>query len=123
MSAAGPSQGANWAPSGGVGVVISAAPPMNEWRFEPINRHDVVTIRIIWLAFFLSLLVHIGALWTSPPLMRPLVFDPSDHVEKSQALIAELAPRMSPPEASPPPTPPSPPSPPSRAAPAPARPA
>src|SRR6185369_14672756 len=67
-----------------------------------------------------SLLVHIGALLTSPPLMRSLAFDPSDHVEKSQALIAELAPRASPPEASPPPTPPSPPS---RAAPAPARPA
>ena len=117
MSAAGPSQGANWAPSGRVGVVISAAPALNQWRYEPINRHDVVTIRIIWLALILSLLVHIGALLTSPPLMRSLAFDPSDHVEKSPALIAELAPRASPPEASPPPTPPSPPS---RAAPAPA---
>ena len=49
--------------------------------------------------------------------MRPLVFDPSDHVEKSQALIAQLAPRASPPEASPPPH--AQPSPPSRAAPRP----
>ena len=104
---------------------MNAAPPMNDWRYEPINRHDVVTIRIIWVAFFLSLLVHMAALLTSPPVVRSLAFDPSDRVEPSKALIAQLAPRASPPEASPPPTPPSPPSraAPARPAPAPARPA
>ena len=78
---------------------------MNDWRYEPINRHDTVTIRIIWVAFLLSLLVHIAALWTSPPLMRSLAFEPSDKVEPSQALIAQLVPRAtpSPPESAPPP--------------------
>ena len=54
---------------------------------------------------------------TSPPLMRSLAFDPSDHVEKSQALIAQLAPRASAAGSLAAATPPSPPS---RAAPAPA---
>ena len=72
------------------------------WRDEPINRHDTVTIRIIWVAFVLSLLVHIAALWTAPPLMRPLAFEPSDKPENSPALIAQLAPRASPPDKAPP---------------------
>ena len=93
-----------------------------DWRDEPVNRHDTVTIRIIWVAFFLSLLVHLAALWTAPPLMRPMAFEPSDKAEPSPALIAQLAPRASPPEASVPPPPPQPsPSPPSRAAPPPSR--
>jgi hypothetical protein len=94
---------------------------MSDWRDEPINRHDTVTIRIIWVALFLSLLVHIAALWTSPPLVRTLAFEPSDKFEPSPALIAKLAPRASPPENAPPPPPPAPPSPPPRAAPPPAR--
>jgi len=89
---------------------------MNDWRDEPINRHDTVTIRIIWVAFALSLFVHIAALWTAPPLMRPLAFEPSDKAEPTTALIAQLAPRASAPESTPPP-----PAPPSRAAPPPAR--
>ncbi len=95
---------------------MSAA--VGDWRDEPINRHDVVTIRIIWVALVLSLLVHIAALWTSPPLVRSLAFEPSDKVEPSPALIAQLAPRASPPD---PTTVPPPPSPPSRAVPPPAR--
>ncbi len=100
--------------------MTAAGLPLNDWRYEPINRHDVVTIRIIWVAFFLSLLVHLAALLTSPPLMRSMAFDPSDKTEPSQALIAQLAPRAtpSPPESAPPPTPPSRPS---QAAPPPAR--
>jgi hypothetical protein len=102
---------------------------LDDWRYAPINRHDTVTIRIVWVAAFLSLLVHIGALLTSPPLMRSLAFDPSDKPEASQALIAQLVPRAtpSPPESAPPPTPASRPSlaapPPPRSAPRPAPPA
>ena len=37
--------------------MMSAAETLsNDWRYQPINRHDTVTIRIIWLAAFLSLL-------------------------------------------------------------------
>ena len=62
-------------------TVMSAAtvPPITDGVTTPINRHDVVTIRIIWVAFLLSLIVHIAALLTSPPLVRTLAFDPSDH--------------------------------------------
>ena len=91
---------------------------VSDWRYDPINRHDTVTIRIIWVAFALSLLVHLAWLMTSPPLVRSLAFEPSDKVEPSQALIAQLAPRASPPESSaPPPSP----SPPARTAPPPTR--
>ena len=36
---------------------------MSDWRYDRRNRHDVVTIPLIWVAFVLSLLVHIAALW------------------------------------------------------------
>jgi hypothetical protein len=82
---------------------------MNDWRSGQGYRHDVITIRVIWVAFALSLLVHVAALWTSPPLMRSLAFDPSERVEPARMLVARLAPRVSPTESSPPLTLPSPP--------------
>jgi hypothetical protein len=36
---------------------------MSSWRDDPVIRHDVVTIPVVWLAFVLSLLVHVTALW------------------------------------------------------------
>lgn len=102
---------------------MSAAvlPPISDWRYDPPDRGDVITIRVIWVAFLLSLIVHIAALWTSPPLMKAMTFEPSDHFEPSPAIIAELAPRMSAAESTPPPPPSPPASPPPRAA-TPARP-
>ena len=34
---------------------------MNDWRYDRSNRHDVVTIPLVWFAFALSLLVHVLA--------------------------------------------------------------
>ena len=45
---------------------------MNEWRYDRSNRHDVVTIPLVWLAFVLSLLVHVAALWVWLPRMHDL---------------------------------------------------
>jgi len=94
---------------------------MNDWRSWPGSRHDVITVRVIWAAFALSLLVHIGALWISPPLMRALTLENSELTEPTRSLVARLAPRSSPSESSPPAAPPSPPpqasSPPQRRAP------
>jgi len=102
---------------------MSAAtlPPISDWRYDPPDRGDVITIRVIWVAFLLSLIVHIAALLTSPPLVRTEAFDLSDRSEPSRALIAELAPRTSAAESTPPP-PPSPPASPSPRAATPARP-
>ena len=74
MSAAGPSQGANSPSREARRVVpVSAALPLSsDWRYGAANRDGVITIRVIWVAFVLSLLVHFAALWTSPPLVRSL---------------------------------------------------
>jgi hypothetical protein len=102
---------------------MSAAtlPPIADWRYDPPDRGDVITIRVIWVAFLLSLIVHIAALLTSPPLVRTEAFDLSDRSEQSRALIAELAPRRSAAETLPPTPPPSPASPPPRPSPPPQR--
>ena len=85
----------------------AALPAAGDWRYGGHNRDGVITIRFIWIAFVLSLLVHIAALWTSPPLVRSLSFDADDAKRPSGAIMAQLAPanRLEEP-ASPPPTPP-----------------
>jgi hypothetical protein len=98
---------------------MNAALPLgSDWRYGGPNRDGVITIRFIWIAFLLSLLVHIAALWTSPPLVRSLSFDPDDAKRPSGAIIAQLAPAARAEEQPPPPAP----SPPARAVP-PSRPA
>jgi hypothetical protein len=82
---------------------------MNDWRIQPGYRHDAITVRVIWVAFALSLLVHVAALWMSPPLMRALTLDPAPRAEPAAALVARLAPRSIPREIVPPAAPPAPP--------------
>jgi hypothetical protein len=104
---------------------MSAALPLGgDWRYGGRNRDGVVTIRFIWIAFVLSLLVHVAALWTSPPLVRSLSFDADDAKRPSGTIMAQLAPapRVEEPP-SPPPSPPRAPVPPSRPAPPAQRPA
>jgi hypothetical protein len=84
---------------------------MSDWRSGPDIRDNVITVRVIWVAFALSLLVHVAALWTSPPLMRSLTLDPAARAEPAAALVARLAPRSAPREIAPPAAPPAPPSP------------
>ena len=102
----------------------AALPAAGDWRYGGHNRDGVITIRFIWIAFVLSLLVHIAALWTSPPLVRSLSFDPDDAKRPSGAIMAQLAPatRVEEP-ASPPAAPPARAVPPTRPAPPPQRPA
>jgi hypothetical protein len=98
---------------------MSAALPLgSDWRYGGPNRDGVITIRFIWIAFLLSLLVHIAALWTSPPLVRSVSLDADDAKQPSGAIMAQLAPapRVEEPPA-PPPTPPARAVPPSRPAP------
>ena len=106
---------------------MSAALPLgvSDWRYGGPNRDGVITIRFIYIAFVLSLLVHVAALWTSPPLVRTLTFDPDDKLKAGGAIIAQLEPPTRNEEKTQPP-PPSPPAravPPSRPAPPPQRPA
>ena len=71
---------------------MSAALPLgSDWRYGGPNRDGIITIRVIYVAFVLSLLVHIAALWTSPPLVRSTSFD-SDKLQRSGTIIAQLAP-------------------------------
>jgi hypothetical protein len=82
---------------------------MNDWRSRPGYRDSVITVRVIWVAFALSLLVHVAALWTSPPLVRSLTPGPVARTEPAAALMARLALRPMSREPAPPAAPPSPP--------------
>src|SRR5207302_8229092 len=82
---------------------------MNDWRYDRSNRHDVVTIPLVWLAFALSLLVHVAALWVWLPRMHDLSAANAELGKASSALAVQLEPkpssRASPPApATPPPT-------------------
>jgi len=67
---------------------------MSDWRYDRSNRHDVVTIPLIWVAFVLSLLVHIAALWILlPKLMHNLSELSADIGKQSSALAVQLEPK------------------------------
>ena len=64
---------------------------MKDWRDERRSRHDVITIPVLWLAFVLSLGVHVAALWHLLPdlkLLNTSVPSPTD--ERSAPLTARL---------------------------------
>jgi hypothetical protein len=82
---------------------------MIDWRSGPRYRDGVIVVRVIWVAFALSLLVHVATLWMSPPLMRALTLDPAARAEPAAALVAQLAPRSVTREIAPPAAPPTPP--------------
>ena len=66
---------------------------MNDWRNERRSRHDVITIPVLWLAFVLSLLVHIAALWHLLPDLKLLA---SNAVAPGDELSAPLTSPSSP---------------------------
>ncbi|HVO88141.1 MAG TPA: hypothetical protein VMV45_06340, partial [Casimicrobiaceae bacterium] len=67
---------------------------MNEWRYAPTTRHDVVTIPVLWLAIVLSLLVHTGALLLLLDRLelRNLTNDIADLTQKNTSLAVQLEP-------------------------------
>jgi len=84
---------------------------MRYWHDAPRRRRDVVTIPTIWLAFVLSLVVHVTALWE---FMPKLPLSPGEASEESK-IGERLAVRIAPAQSQTPSTP----SPPPQAAPAP----
>ena len=66
---------------------------MNEWRYDRSNRHDVVTIPLVWFAFALSLLVHVAALWFWVPRLHDLSAANAEMGKASSALAVELVPK------------------------------
>jgi len=89
---------------------------MNEWRWGPHPRRDVVTIPILWLAIVLSLLVHVTALVLYFPQVHNLASEIADASELASPLAVQLTPPAREAPATPPAPPPSPaatPSPPS----------
>lgn len=81
---------------------------MNEWRYAPVKRHDVVTIPILWLAIVLSLLVHLTMLIVWLPRMHLLPGENAQPGTSGNPLVAQLVTRPIPPEPSasaPPPAP------------------
>jgi hypothetical protein len=67
---------------------------MNDWRYDRSNRHDVVTIPLVWFALLLSLLVHIAALWFwVPRLLHDLSAADAEMGKVSSALAVQLEPK------------------------------
>src|SRR5437879_5092751 len=66
---------------------------MNDWRYDRSNRHDVVTIPLVWFAFALSLLVHVGALWFWVPRLHDLSAADAEMGKVSSALAVQLEPK------------------------------
>jgi len=80
---------------------------MNDWRYDRSNRHDVLTIPLIWVAFVLSLLVHVSALWVLvPKIMHELSAANVDAGKSSGALAVQLEPKRTTPSPSSAPSPP-----------------
>jgi hypothetical protein len=63
------------------------------WQ-DDLPRHDVVTIPIVWVAFVLSLLLHIAALLLVWPHIKPMLVDAMAPGNPG-ALAVEIAPRAS----------------------------
>jgi len=73
---------------------------MSNSQTESVNRHDVVTIPVIWVAIALSLIFHGAMMWTWLPKMRALSIVDVERGETTTSLVARLAPRPTPPESS-----------------------
>jgi hypothetical protein len=82
---------------------------MSDWLPELRDGYDRVAIRTIWVAFALSVLIHLAVLWPWLPRAHFLSLDNPERGNASGPLIVELAPRpsraVSPPPAPPPATP------------------
>src|SRR5207248_1524542 len=76
---------------------------MNDWRYDRSNRHDVVTIPLVWFAFALSLLVHVGALWFWVPRLHDLSAADAEVGKVSSALAVQREPKSDSRESAPPP--------------------
>jgi hypothetical protein len=64
---------------------------MSQWHDEFRPKRDVIAIPTIWVAFALSLIVHIAALWEWLPRMRPMTFDALAPSEANAPLAVRLA--------------------------------
>ncbi|NDP43577.1 MAG: hypothetical protein GZ089_12810, partial [Aromatoleum sp.] len=63
---------------------------MSSWRNEPVIRHDVVIIPVIWLAVGLSLLIHVAALWIWLPRLPFLSPEIAGRNDATGALTVQL---------------------------------
>jgi hypothetical protein len=81
---------------------------MSDWLPELRDGYDRVAIRTIWVAFALSVLIHLAVLWPWLPRVHFLSLENPERGNASGPLTVELAPRpsraISPPPAPPPAT-------------------
>jgi hypothetical protein len=71
--------------------------PVSDGLANSRGRPDGVTIPAIWVAFALSLLIHIAVLWQWLPKLRLLSPDEAKPGEANGSLLVRLAPPPSPP--------------------------
>jgi hypothetical protein len=62
------------------------------WTDPPQQRHDVITIPILWVAILLSLLVHVAVLWLAWPHLHLLAPDQGNPAQQS-SLAVQLTPQ------------------------------
>ena len=78
---------------------------MSDWPYAPRGKRDGVTIPRIWVAFALSLLLHVAVMWKWLPQIHFPSLDDTQRDDASGSLVVRLAPPPRPP-APPPSAPP-----------------
>jgi hypothetical protein len=81
-------------------------PIMKHWSDDSPRQGAVVAVPLVWLAFILSLMIHIAVMWIWLPRMRLVSANPQDASQPGGPLAVRLATLPSETKAAPAPTPP-----------------
>jgi hypothetical protein len=82
---------------------------MKHWSDDSPRQGAVVAVPLVWLAFVLSLIIHIAVMWVWIPRMRLVAANPQDTSQSGGPLAVQLAQLPTKPAVVTPPTPPTPP--------------
>ena len=81
-------------------------PIMKHWSDESPRRGAVVAVPLVWLAFILSLIIHVAVMWIWLPRIRLVAANPQEESQSGGPLAVRLATLPSNPAVAAAPTPP-----------------
>lgn len=82
---------------------------MKHWSDDSPRQGAVVAVPLVWLAFVLSLIIHVAVMWVWIPRIRLVAANPQDSSQSGGPLAVHLATLPTKPAVVTPPTPPTPP--------------
>ena len=65
---------------------------LTDWRYVPVDRHDVVVIPVVWITAFLSVIFHVAMFWFWLPRVPNLSANEPDPGKAGTVLVTRLAP-------------------------------